>query len=56
MRRAAISGRLDRLRELIEEVARHDAALADGLKQLASRFDYEQLIEILEGDQESRGS
>lgn len=48
LKEAAISGRLERLHRLIEQVALLDQELAFGLDDLLSCFDYEALIEILD--------
>ena len=47
MRDATVSGDLDRLLELIDEVEGHEAQAAEGLRRLADQFEYEALLQVL---------
>ena len=48
MREATLAGYLDRLSDLIDEVAQHDANMARTLRDLADRYDYDALAELLD--------
>ena len=48
MREATINADLDRLLELIEQVARPSPQAADRLRELASRFQYDALLNVLQ--------
>jgi signal transduction histidine kinase/DNA-binding response OmpR family regulator len=48
MREATISGDMDQLAELLERVGEHDPQLAEVLRDLADRYEYEELLEMFE--------
>ena len=47
IREATINADLDRMLELIQQVATHNAHAANGLRSLAERFDYQKLLDLL---------
>jgi len=47
IREATINADLDRMLELIQQGATHDARAANGLRSLAERFDYQKLLDLL---------
>ena len=47
IREATINADLDRMLELIQQAATHDARAANGLRSLAERFDYQKLLDLL---------
>ena len=47
IRESTINADLDRVLELIQEAATHDARAANGLRSLAERFDYQKLLDLL---------
>ena len=47
IREATINADLDRMLELIQQAATHDARVANGLRSLAERFDYQKLLDLL---------
>ncbi len=47
IREATINADLDRMLELIQQTATHDARVANGLRSLAERFDYQKLLDLL---------
>ncbi|OGV71935.1 MAG: hypothetical protein A3K19_07500 [Lentisphaerae bacterium RIFOXYB12_FULL_65_16] len=48
MREATLNGEMDRLLELIDQVAATNADVGSGLRQLANGFQYDQLIQLLD--------
>jgi CheY-like chemotaxis protein len=47
IRESTINADLDRMLELIQQAATHDARAANGLRSLAERFDYQKLLDLL---------
>jgi len=47
IRESTITADLDRMLELIQQAATHDARAANGLRSLAERFDYQTLLDLL---------
>jgi PAS domain S-box-containing protein len=47
IRESTINADLDRVLELIQQAATHDARAANGLRSLAERFDYQKLLDLL---------
>lgn len=47
MRQAILTGDMDRFTRALPEVAERNACVADGLRELADRYDYEALAELL---------
>jgi signal transduction histidine kinase/CheY-like chemotaxis protein len=47
IRESTVTADLDRMLELIQQAAIHDARAADGLRSLAERFDYQKLLDLL---------
>jgi hypothetical protein len=47
IREATINADLDRMLELIQQATTHDARAANGLRNLAERFDYQKLLDLL---------
>jgi CheY-like chemotaxis protein len=47
IREATINADLDRMLELIQQAATHDARAADGMRSLAERFDYQKLLDLI---------
>ncbi len=47
IRESTITADLDRMLELIQQAAIHDARAADGMRSLAERFDYQKLLDLL---------
>ena len=47
IREATINADLDRMLELIQQAATHDARAANGLRSLAERFDYQKLLDLI---------
>jgi signal transduction histidine kinase len=50
MREALEIGDMERLLELIDQVAHHAPAVADSLRRLAERYEYDALLKLLRGD------
>ena len=47
MRQAILTGDMDRFTRALPEVAERSASVADGLRELADRYDYDALVELL---------
>jgi CheY-like chemotaxis protein len=47
IRESTINADFDRMLELIQQAATHDAGAANGLRSLAERFDYQKLLDLL---------
>jgi hypothetical protein len=47
IRESTVTADLDRMLELIQQAATHDARTADGLRSLAERYDYQKLLDLL---------
>jgi PAS domain S-box-containing protein len=47
IREATINADLDRMLELIQQAATHNALAADGMRNLAERFDYQKLLDLI---------
>jgi chemotaxis family two-component system sensor kinase Cph1 len=47
MRQAILTGDMDRFTRVLPEVAERDMSVADGLRELADRYDYDALAELL---------
>ncbi len=47
IREATINADLDRMLELIQQAATHNAHAADGMRSLAERFDYQKLLDLI---------
>ena len=47
MRQAILTGDMDRFTRVLPDVAERNAAVADGLRELADRYDYDTLAELL---------
>jgi two-component system sensor histidine kinase/response regulator len=47
IREATINGDLDRMLELIQQAAIHNVRVADGMRSLAERFDYQKLLDLI---------
>lgn len=50
MKEATINGYLDRLRRLLDKVANYDRKLAEGLRILADRYEYDTLCRLFAGE------
>jgi CheY-like chemotaxis protein len=49
MQEATISGDMEKLADLLEQVGEHDAQLAEALGDLAARYEYDTLLEMFAG-------
>jgi hypothetical protein len=55
MRDATISGDMDEMVGLLEQVGEHDSQLAEALRDFADRYKYDALLEMFEDGGEEKG-